>query len=318
MIFTTKIPIVKFQKSISYDSKIVSIGSCFSENIGDKFHYYKFQSTVNPFGIIFNPISIETLVKRAVNKVCFTESDIFFHNERWHCFEVHSNLSHADKEVFLNHLNQLLETTNNQITESTHFIITYGTSWVYRNKGTNQVVANCHKLSQNQFKKEIISVETIEKSIQNTIDLIRSINPDCNVIFTISPVRHLKDGFVENQRSKAHLITAIQNQLITEHLKRNTEYFPSYEILMDELRDYRFYAEDMLHPNQIAINYIWERFSETIISDESFSIMEEVCSIQKGLAHRPFNPHSESHLKFLSQLQARKDKLQAQLPRLIW
>ena len=312
MHFRTQIPISKCDLPIDYNSQIVSLGSCFAENIGKKFDYFKFQNQVNPFGIIFNPLSIEKLINRAINKIEFSERDIFFHNERWHCYEVHSDLSNSNATVFLQNLNQILESTYQQITKSTHLIITYGTSWVYRNITSNEVVANCHKVPQNQFVKEILSVETIEQSIRNTIDVIKSVNPNCAFIFAISPVRHTKDGFIENQRSKAHLIAAIHethNALRTTH-----NYFPSYEIMMDELRDYRFYAEDMLHPNQVAIDYIWERFSQTHISKASYPIMEEVDSIQKGLTHRPFNTDSDSHQKFIKNLQLKISHLQEKLP----
>ncbi|HNP33610.1 MAG TPA: GSCFA domain-containing protein [Flavobacterium sp.] len=312
MNFTTKIPISKANNPISYDSKIVSLGSCFAENMGEKFSYFKFQNTVNPFGIIFNPVSIENLVSRVVNKQKFTEEDIFFHNDLWHCFEVHSELSNPNKEVFLKNLNQLLESTNNQVTQSTHIIITYGTSWVYQNKTSGKIVANCHKVPQSQFEKDILSIETIENSIRNTIDLIRKINPNCSFIFTVSPVRHIKDGFVENQRSKAHLIAALHTTINRQSTTKN--YFPSYEIMMDELRDYRFYAEDMLHPSPTAIDYIWKLFFENYIAEENHSTMEEVCNIQKSLLHRPFNPDSENHQKFLTALNQKITKLQQQFP----
>lgn len=314
MNFTTKIPLAKSINTIDYNSKILSLGSCFAENIGEKFNYFKFQSVVNPFGIIFNPVSIENLISRVVNNQKFTEEDIFFHNDLWHCFEVHSELSNPNKEDFLNSLNQLLKSTNNQITTSTHIIITYGTSWVYRNKASNSIAANCHKVPQSQFDKEILSAETIQKSIQNSINLIQKVNPTCNFLFTISPVRHIKDGFVENQRSKANLIVALQNFLDTEHYKLNNEYFPSYEIMMDELRDYRFYAEDLLHPSQTAIDYIWERFVETQIDETSYSIMEEVATIQKSLAHRPFNPNSKTHQLFLENLNHKIECIQKKIP----
>ena len=319
MNFTTQIPISKYQNPIDYNSKIMSIGSCFAENMADKFEYFKFQNIVNPFGIIFNPISIEKLILRVVNQELFTEKDIFFHNDLWHCFEVHSDLSHSDKVEFLNNLNSILEATNNQINKTTHLIITYGTSWVYRNKVSNEIVANCHKVPQNQFDKEILLVQTIEKSIQNTIDLVQKINPNCNFIFTISPVRHIKDGFIENQRSKAHLITAIHQVIDKCHPERSRgsyNYFPSFELQMDELRDYRFYSEDMLHPNQVAIDYIWERFSENYISAESQKIMEEVAVVQKSLLHRPFNPNSESHQKFLDNLKQKINTLAKKLPQI--
>lgn len=310
MQFRTQIPISKSQNPIDYNSKIVSLGSCFAENIAEKLDYFKFQNTCNPFGIIFNPVSIEKIIYKAVNQELFPEKDIFFYNERWHCFDVHSELSNANKVEFLNDLNQLLQSTKQQLHEATHVIITYGTSWVYRNIESNNIVANCHKVPQKEFKKEILSVEIIEKSIKNTIDLIQKVNPKTNITFTVSPVRHLKDGFVENQQSKAHLITAIQQTI------QSATYFPSYEIMMDELRDYRFYAEDMLHPSKVAIDYIWERFSETTISSDSHSIMEEVCSIQKGLQHRSFNPKSESHQQFLSKLQDKMMKLQKRFPQI--
>jgi hypothetical protein len=317
MQFRTQIPISKSQNSIDYNSKIVSLGSCFAENIAEKLDYFKFQNTCNPFGIIFNPVSIEKIIHKVVNQELFTEKDIFFHNERWHCFDVHSDLNHSNKEAFLENINAILQETNNQITQSTHIIITYGTSWVYRNLESNSIVANCHKVPQKEFSKAILTVEIIEKSIKNTIDLIQKVNPKANIIFTVSPVRHLKDGFVENQVSKAHLITAIY-QIFQSAIcnLQSAIYFPSYEIMMDELRDYRFYAEDMLHPSKVAIDYIWQRFSETSIFEESHSIMEEVETIQKGLSHRSFNPNSESHLQFLSKLQDKMVKLQKRFPKI--
>ena len=309
MQLTTKIPIQKSQNPITYESKVLALGSCFAENMSEKFEYFKFQNTTNPFGIIFNPVSIEKLVNRIVNEIEFTEKDIFFHNELWHCYEVHSQLSNPNKEEFLSILNNLIHSTNKQLNSSTHLIITYGTSWVYRNIELNEIVANCHKVSQKQFTKEILPIETIEKSIQNTIQLIQKVNPDCQFIFTVSPVRHIKDGFSENQRSKAHLISAIHSCNL-----QPTTYFPSYEIMMDELRDYRFYGEDMLHPNQTAIDYIWIKFFENYIDGKEFATMNLVDEIQKALKHRPFNPNSESHHKFLENLNKKIQLLQNQFP----
>ena len=316
MNFSTKIPIAKSDAPIDYSSRIISLGSCFAENMGEKFDFYKFQNTTNPFGIIFNPVSIEKIIDRAVNLNYFTKEDLFFHNELWHCYDVHSDLSNENKEDFLSNLNQILKETNQQLTSASHIIITYGTSWVYKLKSSGIVVANCHKVPQNQFNKEILSVEEIEKSIQNTLDLIQKVNPNCNVIFTISPVRHLKDGFIENQRSKAHLITAIHNILKVPPSGAEGAYFPSFEIQMDELRDYRFYVQDMLHPNSIAIDYIWERFCESTIAEEANPIMQEVLDIQKSLAHRPFNPNSEKHLKFLVNLNKKITNLTDKFPQI--
>ena len=313
MNFTTKVPISRYKNPIEYHSKILSLGSCFAENIGDKFQYFKFQITTNPFGIIFNPDAIENLVSRVFNNQKFTENDIFFHNNLWHCYEVHSELSHPDKETFLTNLNLKNQQSHNLIIQSTHIIITYGTSWVYRNKQSGKIVANCHKVPQNQFEKEILSAEIIEKSIKNTVDLIQKVNPKCHFIFTISPVRHIKDGFIENNISKSHLIAAIHS---SNFQLPASSYFPSYEIMMDELRDYRFYADDLLHPSQMAIDYIWQRFSETTISNESHSIMQEVDNIQKGLAHRPFNPNSACHQEFSKNLIKKMNTLASKFPQI--
>ncbi|MBA0884595.1 GSCFA domain-containing protein [Flavobacterium undicola] len=312
MQFRTPIPISESIFPIDYNSKIMSVGSCFAVNMAEKFNDFKFQNNCNPFGIIFNPVSIERLVERIVNKELFTESDIFFHNDLWHCFEVHSELSNPSKEAFLDSLNQLLDSTNQQIFDLTHFQITYGTAWVYRNIESKQIVANCHKVPQKQFAKELLAIETIQTAIQNTFSLIHSINPEAKFTFTVSPVRHIKDGFVENTLSKAHLISAVHSAHNSQPITYN--YFPSYEIMMDELRDYRFYAEDMLHPSQVAIDYIWQRFKETSISKTAFAIMDEVEGIQKGLSHRPFNPQSESHQKFIAKLQIRITKLHSEYP----
>jgi hypothetical protein len=306
MQFRTQIPIAKTNSPIDYYSKIMSLGSCFAVNMSEKLDYFKFQNYCNPFGILFHPLAIEKLVSYAVEKKTFTEADIFFYNERWHCYDAHSDLSNADPIELLADLNGIIQSTQKQLAQATQVIITYGTAWVYRNNESKKVVANCHKVPQKQFKKELLAIDLIQKNIQNTIGLIQSINPEAKIIFTVSPVRHIKDGFVENQLSKSHLIAAIHQVLLTEYCQLNTEYFPSYEIMMDELRDYRFYAEDMLHPNQVAIDYIWKRFKETNIAETALATMEEVETIQKSLSHKPFNPNSESHQKFEAKL---KDKI---------
>ena len=314
MKFSTTIPIDSYEHPIDYSSRILSIGSCFAENMGNKCDYFKFQNTVNPFGIIFNPVSIAKLVRRAVENQPFGETDLFFHNDTWQCYEVHSELSHPDKETYLHTLNERLTVLQVELSKASHVFITYGTAWVYTFKGNGQVVANCHKVPQNQFDKTLLSVQTIEDAMQNTIDLIHKANPQAKVIASISPVRHSKDGFVENQRSKAHLITALHPVL-----KANTaalNYFPSYELVMDELRDYRFYADDMLHPSALAIEYIWERFTVACMTPSALATMQEVDTIQKGLAHRPFNPESPSHIKFLHSLQMKMTQLQQQFPQL--
>ncbi|RTY68910.1 GSCFA domain-containing protein [Flavobacterium sp. LS1P28] len=310
MNFRTQVPIPKSKFPIDYTSKIMSLGSCFAVNMAQKLDYFKFQNSCNPFGILFHPIAIEKLVDFAVSGKQLTESDIFFYNERWHCFDVHSDLSSSSKEELLASLNAILIATKLQLQHVSHIIITYGTSWVYRNIESNCVVANCHKVPQKLFQKELLSVEEIEESIVKTLKLIHVVNPSCTIIFTVSPVRHIKDGFVENQWSKANIISALHG---TFDFRLSTiNYFPSYEIMMDELRDYRFYTEDMLHPNPVAIDYIWKRFKETIISETAFATMDEVSTIQKSLSHKPFNPKSESHLKFESKVREKITKLESE------
>jgi hypothetical protein len=297
------------------------LGSCFSENIGKKLAYFKFQNFQNPFGILFHPKAIETLIFNAIINKKYSEADVFFHNEQWHCFDAHSKLSNASKENLLIDLNKEIKSTNQQLRNSSHIIITLGTAWAYRFSETNNLVANCHKVPQKQFKKELFSVEEITNSLKSIVGSIRGLNPETSIIFTLSPVRHLKDGFIENTLSKAHLIAAIHNFLNQKSSRDSYRdvncqsfYFPSYEIMMDELRDYRFFAEDMMHPNKTAINYIWERFKMVWISENVFKTMEAVEVIQKGMLHTPFNANSVAHKKFLQNLEAQKSELQSLFP----
>lgn len=308
----TTIPLVKqLHNQIDYTSSVMLIGSCFSENIGDKFEYFKFKNTVNPFGILFQPLAIEKLILNAINEKEYTEDDIFFNNEQWHCFDAHSKLSAASKEELLKRLNESIKSTAQQISKATHIVITLGTSWVYRNIENDSIVANCHKVPQKRFLKEILPVDAIRESLESSVSLIKSVNPDCTVLFTVSPVRHLKDGHLENAQSKAHLLSAL-HQIIEP--RKKLFYFPSYEIMMDELRDYRFYAQDMIHPSTIAVDYIWQKFYSTWFTESAILLMDEVDAIQKAIAHKPFNPNSEAHKKFLENLDKKIKALQDKLP----
>jgi len=305
---------------ISHYDSILDIGSCFVENIGEKLEYFKFQNLQNPFGILFHPKAIEALITNAIEGKTYSENDIFIHNDQWHCFEAHSKLSSTSKESLLETLNAQVKSTHQLICDSTHVIITLGTAWVYRFIESGEIVANCHKVPQKQFKKELMSVDAISQSLGTIVSSIRKVNSKASIVFTVSPVRHIKDGFVENTRSKSHLISAIHQVINNQSSIKNSEleYFPSYEIMMDELRDYRFYAEDMLHPNQIAINYIWEAFKKVWISSEASITMKEVDTIQKGLQHRPFNFESEQHQKFIEAIKEKQIKLQKKYSHIIF
>ncbi|MFT5238763.1 MAG: hypothetical protein ACI9M9_002377 [Flavobacteriaceae bacterium] len=307
----TRIPLDPELQQIDYESKILLMGSCFTENIGERLVFYKFQNLINPFGIVFHPLAIEKLITRAINEDLYTETDLIFQNEQWHCFEVHSSLSHHRKDDFLSGLNEKLKQLREYLLTATHIIFTYGTAWVYRYIETDSIVANCHKIPQKKFLKELLTVEEISASIENTLILIKDINPQVKFIHTISPVRHLKDGFVENAISKAHLISGLHELIAPQ---KSIYYFPAYEIMMDELRDYRFYNEDMVHPNKTAITIIWEQFTKVWIASETEELQKEIAGIQAGLLHRPFNPKSEAHRLFLKDLQQKIVSLKLRLP----
>lgn len=308
MDFRTKIPLSPQQPKIGYDSRIFLSGSCFVENIGKKFNFYQFQTLLNPFGIFFHPAAIANFLQKVESKYHFSEKDIFYHNDQWHCPEAHSSLSSPEKDEILQNLNSKIEESYEFIKKATHLIFTFGTSWSYRNLASGETVANCHKVPQKEFKKELSDPK---KDILAIISSVKRLNPDASIIFTISPVRHLKDGFVENQLSKAKLITAVHECLKEQ---KNLFYFPSYEIMMDELRDYRFYSEDMIHPNTTAIDYIWKRFSETWIAPEAQPGMARAERIQKALSHKAFNEDSEAYKKFQKDLQQKIEDFKKDFP----
>lgn len=277
--------------------------------------YHQFRHFRNPMGILFHPLAIENLLKRAKGLVSFSTEELFEHNGLWHSYEAHSSLDSENKKEVLGQLNTAVKETNDFLKCASHIIITLGTAWVYRHKDSGRVVANCHKVPQRAFEKELLSVAGIVQSLENCMRLVKEANPSAEVILTISPVRHLKDGFVENQRSKSHLIVSV-HEVISKNAGGNSgvSYFPSYEIQMDELRDYRFYKEDMVHPNALAVSYIWEKFKEVWMAQDVHKIMDEVGQIQRGLSHRPFQPLSEEHLKFKEKLQEKIARLQERFP----
>jgi len=316
----THIPLKKSSaSSIDYNSKILLLGSCFSEHIGDKFSYFKFKNMINPFGILFHPLAIEQFIDHVVNGKVFNQNDVFFHNEAYHCFDAHSSLNSVSEDNIIESLNNKVIETLEFLKNTSHVIITLGTAWAYRHMDRDEFVVNCHKIEQKQFSKELLSINTIVNSLNRMIELIRDINSKVEFIVTVSPVRHIKDGFVENTRSKSHLVAAIHKCL--ESYKNGVYYFPSYEIMMDELRDYRFYNQDMIHPNQTAIDYIWEQFQKIhmVLADskpnnETRLIMKEIDEIQRRISHRPLNPISKAHKIFLKNLNEKREKLTLKYP----
>lgn len=307
----TKISLNKEKNQIDYDSKVLLLGSCFAENIGAKFDFYKFKNLQNPFGIIFHPVGIEKLIDRAISGKEFEKSDLFFHNSLWLTFEVHSKLSRPEQDELRSLLNDKLSDLKEYLTTATHVIITLGTAWVYEHRSSNTIVSNCHKIPQKEFLKKLLSVGQVNDSMNRIVTKIQSVNPNATIISTISPVRHLRDGFVDNTRSKAHLFAGL-HQCVDRH--DCVFYFPAYELMFDELRDYRFYMEDMIHPNKTAIEIIWERFRDTWIASETIEIQKEIEDLQKMRQHKPFNPSSEAYREFNKTLDSRLERLQKKYP----
>jgi hypothetical protein len=253
---------------------------------------------MNPFGILYNPGSIANSLKMILEKRVFTENDLFNDQGVWNSFYHHSRFSDPDREVALEKINSRISFSAEFLRKADFLVITFGTSWVYEWKKTGQVVSNCHKIPAAEFKRFRLGVQEITEVYRELLEEIWKLNPGLKVIFTVSPIRHWKDGAVENQVSKATLLLAI-DRLITGFGNRVCGYFPSYELMMVELRDYRFYAEDMLHLSPVAIEYIFERFSQVMITKESLVIAKNVMKIRKALQHRAVNPASDEYGKFL-------------------
>ena len=311
MKLTTPIKLSKQNPPINYSSKVLLLGSCFAQNMGAKLEYYKFQQCTNPFGILFHPVAIEKLIARAVNQNWFTSKDVFLQNEQWHCFLAHSKLSNTSEEDLISALNSALEKLRFSLLEASHVVFTFGTAWVYKHLENDTIVANCHKVPQKEFVKQLLSPDDVSDVLLGIETKLRTINPTCSIINTVSPVRHIKDGLLANSRSKAHLIAGVQEIVSPEKLNY---YFPSYEIMMDELRDYRYYKEDLIHPNQTAIAIIWNAFTGSWICPETAALQKKIATIQSGLLHTPFNGHSKAHIHFKKDLEVQISQVQKALP----
>ena len=296
MNFRTSFSIPTSSFDIHHQHKILTLGSCFSDEIGNRLVQLKFNGLINPFGVIFNTISIQNLIERSIHKTYFTEADVHQNGEQFFCFDVHSSFNALSKDKILNDLNSTLDQVHHFLQQTDVLILTLGTSWVYEWLQSQQVVANCHKVEAKQFHKKLLTAGENFKALDLLMFEVLKFNPSIKIITTLSPVRHIKDGMVENNVSKARLMDA----LFELNLKyKQVEYFPSYELVMDDLRDYRFFKEDMIHPNQQAVNYIWENFEATYFKDSTKTINQKIQKINNALNHRSFNEESESHQKFL-------------------
>lgn len=319
MNFRLELNIKPFPKKIQLGEKVFLIGSCFTDHISKKLSTYKFDVLDNPNGILFNPVSIGKAIDTYIEKKEYKESDLFFYNDLWSSWDHHGQFSHPDIDTTLREINNAVNNAHYFLKTANWVIITLGSAWIYKikneylNSKAGQVAANCHKVPQQHFEHTLMAYDEVNKSIKNIIQKINQFNPSANIVLTISPVRHHREGLVENNRSKALLISAV-NEAIKE--KDNIFYFPSYELIIDDLRDYRFYAEDMVHPNYQATQYVWGKFTHAFMDEQTLIDMEEIKKIVNAKNHKPLHPNSQPHLQFLKDFLQKALLMQQKFPQL--
>ncbi len=311
MNFRTALELPDYPFKMSYEDHILSLGSCFAEHIGNKLDVYKFSSLLNPFGILYNPASINAGLERIIEGRIFTEKDIFQHGELWHSYSHHGHFSSLSQKDTLTNINQKLEEGHEFLKKTNHLILTFGTARVFILKETGKVVANCHKVPGTFFTENRLKIDEIISGFEKSFTKLKERNKDINILLTVSPVRHIREGFIENQRSKAALLLAVEQ--LCESLEF-VHYFPSYELMMDDLRDYRFYEADMAHPNDLAIDYIWKRFSEIFFDTSTKILLEKIEKIVIANKHRSFHPTSLKHQIFLKNQLEQIKKMENQFP----
>ncbi|MBN1186333.1 MAG: GSCFA domain-containing protein [Bacteroidales bacterium] len=309
--FRTVVNIPKSINKPDYKKSILFTGSCFSENIGKKLQDAKFKVDINPFGILYNPSSIKNSYEILLYQKYFCRNDLFFYNSVWNSFYHHSRFSHIDPEVCLEQINNRIIQGYQTLANASFVFITFGTAWVYESIEKEFIVSNCHKLPASKFRRYLLDENIIMDDYRELFNKLRSVNPSLQVVLTVSPIRHWKDGAINNQVSKSILLLAI-SRLIKEFDYVN--YFPAYEIMMDDLRDYRFYDEDMLHPNSSAVEYIWQRFCETYLDKKTMEIIGECEKIYKAMQHKPFNINTTAFLDFNKNMIKKIQDMQVKYP----
>ena len=288
-------------EQIGYQDKILLIGSCFTENIGAKMQKHLFTVKENPHGILFNPVSVVNAIRDYIDCKQYGMDDLFVLNELYNSWHHHSRFSDITAEAALKKINESIQEAHVYLKESNQLVITLGSAWLYCltdmacvQKGL--VVANNHKAPAHWFEKRLMQPYELTSLLESIMEALQKFNPNLNVVFTISPVRHLREGLVENNRSKAVLIQAVHDLIA---YSKAAFYFPAYEYVIDDLRDYRFYAEDLVHPNYAATQYVWEKWVETFYSPTTQQIMKQVAELQMAIQHKPFNKNSQAHQVFL-------------------
>lgn len=282
--FRTEVKIPELGLQMNYTHALFFIGSCFADSIGTRFEKLKFNTLVNPFGVMYNPISVSLALDRIIRKRHINRNDLFFHNQLWHCSELHGSFSQPSPELVLKQANSAIDRAHQFLKETDFLLITWGTAWVYEDFSTGNTVANCHKLPESAFnRRRLSSEEIVEKWIQ-TIEQIKEFNPKIRIVFTVSPIRHLRDGAHQNQLSKSVLLLAAN--ALCQHFRECSSYFPSYELVMDELRDYRFYAADMIHLNEVAIDFVYEKFTLSNLESQTLMLSKQIEKITRAATHR--------------------------------
>lgn len=284
MFRTAITPVLSSEIAIAHGHRIVMMGSCFSDNIGERLRQELFDVEVNPFGTLYNPASIAVALHRLIDNKAVDSSSLFNHNGMWHSFSHHSTFSGADHDEVLKNINQTIDRAHHSLQEAETLIVTFGTAYVYTLVETGDVVANCHKLPAARFNRRSMSVAEIVTLWSEVIERLRQFNQSIKIIFTVSPIRHLADGMHGNQLSKSTLLLAVEQ--LCKTFSGVAVYFPSYEIMMDDLRDYRFYASDMTHPSDVAVDYIYKLFGETFMPDSTRVLALECSRFTRRLRHR--------------------------------
>lgn len=296
MTFRTELPLQKFLFKISHTDPLLSIGSCFTEHIGERLSTLKFKHLENPFGIVYNPISIAAQLEWLGSDKKFAASDLFENQGLWHSWAHHGRFSDLNKTEILTKINHALQEGQALLPSVTRLLVTFGTANVFILKESDKIVANCHKMPSQIFDKRRLSVKEITTALLSILQKLKLQQPDLQVILTVSPVRHIRDGLVENQRSKATLLLAIDQ--ICQELDF-AHYFPSYELILDDLRDYRFFNADMIHPNEVAIDYVWQRFGAAFFTEETQQLISQIEAIVQASKHRAFHTQSKQHQAFI-------------------
>ncbi|MDR2814912.1 MAG: GSCFA domain-containing protein [Prevotellaceae bacterium] len=315
MDFRTQIAIPPMPCRMGYEHKMLLVGSCFAANLAARLQSLKFAAMANPFGVLYNPVSVAQSLLRMGEKRLLTASDLRYGHGLWFSYTHHSRFAHPDKDECLRRINESILRGAWGLKTADFLVVTLGTSWAYRLKETGEVATCCHKTPDREFERFFLSPDETAAALCGMARSVRSKNPSAHIIFTVSPIRHRKDGAHGNQLSKAALLLAVEQAL---QKTENAAYFPAYEIMQDELRDYRFYASDMLHPSEVAVEYIWEKFEEATFSESAKKTMGEVEQLLAAKAHRPFNADTPEYRNFLKAQQQKLSQLKQRLPHLDW